>query len=110
MHKARIVRAEYRQKMLNPELKNRLIDILEDWLEAIHERTANYRSPAEGYEKEISPQFCRQPDRRRYGVVQGGINRKPLILERDGGYIKYPITLVFRARPVSHLPRTCTAR
>ena len=55
MHKARIVRAEYRQKLLNPELKNILIDIMEDWLEAIHDGTANYRSPAEDYKKEISP-------------------------------------------------------
>lgn len=55
MHKARIVRAEYRQKLLNPELKNRLIDILEEWLEAIHDGTANYRLAEEGYEKKISP-------------------------------------------------------
>ncbi len=54
MHKARLVRAEYRQKLLQPELRDRLIEILEEWLQAIWDGTVNYRLPGGDYEQEAS--------------------------------------------------------
>jgi hypothetical protein len=41
--------------LLNPGLKKRLIDVLEEWLNAIWDGTANDRLPSADYEADINP-------------------------------------------------------
>ena len=55
MHKARLVRAEYRNMLLKPGLRKRLIEVLEEWLQAIWDGTANYRLPTGEYDEEVDP-------------------------------------------------------
>jgi len=54
MHKARLVRAKYRERILQPKVVEEVMDVLEDWLRAIWDGTANERVPSFNYDVEIT--------------------------------------------------------